>query len=162
MLRRSLFVSAFMLAGVVGFASNAKAADYPINTTFTAKVNATCSLTNPTTGTLNGTLVPNAGKDTLSTAGGTSAKIGVDCTGGTLKVSVPALTTKPTAFAGTPTNTAKVTTLTQMVNNTDTAGITLVAGDKGDAMVDMTSSLPAGTPFDAGDYTYTVIVTATL
>jgi hypothetical protein len=45
MLRRSLFASALMLAGVVGFASNAKAATQ--NVLFSGQVNTACTFTDP-------------------------------------------------------------------------------------------------------------------
>ena len=160
MLRRSLFVSALMLAGVVGFASSAKAADYNINNTFTAAVDATCNLTTPTQGSLAGILKPDAAKKVLSNAGGTPAYVGVYCSGGTLKGGTPTLTSKPTSFTGTPVNTAKITLGANSTTDTETTGIT-AGTTPSDAMIDMTSTLSTGT-FDAGSYTYTVVVTATL
>ncbi|MFH7030094.1 MAG: hypothetical protein ACHBN1_33230 [Heteroscytonema crispum UTEX LB 1556] len=156
MLRRSLFVSALLLAGAFGFASSAKAVDQPV--TFGATIDATCNLTTPATGSLAGSLIPNATKTVLSTTGGTPARIGVDCGTGKIKVSDPVLTSYPAGYTDTPTNTATITTLSGQT--TGTTDLTLVPGDKGDAVVKMTSS-NGDTEFPAGDYEYTVTVTAT-
>jgi hypothetical protein len=158
-LRRFLLTSALMLVGTVGFASSAKAVDQPVM--FKGTVSATCNLTLPTKGNFTGGLVLNATKDKLSTTGGMSASVGVDCTDGILKVSQPTLTAYPTGFTGTPANTATVLTKSgQSVDNTN-AGYKLVAGDVGDATVMMDSTL-TGSTFPAGNYEYTVTVTATL
>jgi hypothetical protein len=162
MLRRSLFACALMLAGVVGFASSAKAAETDTqDVTFTANVNATCNLTAAATGSSEGELsfVNATTKTQLVTT--TPAKIGVNCPGGTLSVTAPVLTTKPIAFTDTPTNTAKVTSLGGKEAIVGTPSTALVpTTDQGDATVEMTSTNTAD--FIPGQYVYTVTVTATL
>jgi hypothetical protein len=160
MLRRSLFACALMLAGVVGFASSAKAVESDTqDVTFTANVNATCNLNAPATGSTSGELAfPDATtKNQFVTT--TPAKVGVDCLGGTLSVTRPVLTTMPTGFTDATTNTAKVTSLGGKIATETTNSTALTALDAGDATVEMTSTNTA--PFAAGQYVYTVTVTAT-
>jgi hypothetical protein len=158
MLRRSLFVSALMLAGVVSFASSAKAVDQPVN--FSATIDAACNLTAPAANSLTGTLVPNAAKTALSTTGGTPAYVGLDCSDGTLSIADPVPDgANPVA---TTTHTAAITTATNqvVVSPTGTGDKTaiLAAGDTADAMITMDASGTA--VLTAGSYTYTVLVTA--
>lgn len=160
MLRRSLFVSALMLAGVVSFASSAKAVDYPGTTEFSGTVPGSCSLNNPVKGTLGYTAASDTTLDsTDTTGGGVAAKINLSCTGGTLKIDIPQrVGTSPTA------NFTLTSTMTTAGGKTVTGGGTsssaLVAGDNGIATVDMkavnNTTLPQGT------YNFTVLVTATL
>jgi hypothetical protein len=160
MLRRSLFVSALMLASVVGFASSAKAAETATqDVTFPATVNATCNLTAAATGSTEGELALSSGdKKMLVTT--TPAMVGVDCPKGTLTVSTPELTTMPSGFTGTLINTAKVTSFGGKTATETAASPVLEDADKGDAMVEMTSTNTAD--FTPGQYVYTVTVTATL
>ncbi|MCV3212532.1 hypothetical protein OGM63_03115 [Plectonema radiosum NIES-515] len=162
MLRRSLFVSALMLASVVGFASSAKAVETATqDVTFPATVNATCNLTASATGSTQGELaLPSGATDKKMLVTATPAMVGVDCTKGTLTVSTPELTTMPSGFAGILTNTAKVTSLSGKTATETAASPTLEDADKGDAMVEMTSTNTAD--FIPGQYVYTVTVTATL
>ncbi|GAX43108.1 hypothetical protein NIES4075_41200 [Tolypothrix sp. NIES-4075] len=107
MLRRSLFACALMLASVVGFASNAKAApvtgdvNQPVK--FTATVPTSCTLAPGSTA--DGVLGVNGTNTVLSSSipGGTAAKLTVNCNNGTLKVAAPTFTsstaTTPTTFA---------------------------------------------------------------
>lgn len=157
MLRRSLLVSALMLAGVVGFASSAKAA--PVNQVleFTTNVAATCDLNTPVAGTL----AVNGAKTAFNT--NTTAKIDINCTAGVLSIGDPIPDgTNPTA---TTTNMASITTLgTQTAKSTSSVGgattVTLGGGDVGTANVSMDASIGTGT-LTAGAYKYTVTVTAT-
>lgn len=158
MLRRSLFISALMLAGVVGFASSAKAATE--DTTFTAKIDPACNFITPVGGDSTGTLLPNAAKTALSTS--EDAYVGLECSGGDLSIADPVPDgLNPTA---TTTNAARITTLSgQVVHSPASTGAlkttVLVAGDSGDATIEMDASVATGT-LAAGDYTYTVTVTA--
>ena len=160
MLRRSLFACALMLASVVGFASSAKAAETATqDVTFSSMVNATCNLTAAATGSTEGELAfvnPTTKTQFVTT---TPAMVGVDCPGGVLKVSEPVLTTKPAGFTDATTNTAKVTSLSGKTATETTPSTTLEAADKGDAMVEMTSTNTVD--FIPGQYVYTVTVTAT-
>ena len=160
MLRRSLFVSALMVSGIVGFASNAKAETATQNITFSANVSAACNISAPNTGITQGQLAfPNGATDQKKLVTTTPTKIGVDCVGGKLSVSSPILSTKPANFTGELTNTAKVTSSGGKTANVGTDSEALVEADKGDATVEMTSTNTE--PFVAGQYVYTVTVTAT-
>lgn len=160
MLRRSLFISALMLAGVVGFASSAKAETATQNMTFGANLSATCNLSAPSGGITQGQLAfPNGATDKKMLVTTTPTKVGVDCPGGKLSVSTPVLSTKPSTFTGTLTNTAKVTSLGGKTATVGADSEALGDTDKGDATVEMTSTNTAD--FVAGEYVYTVTVTAT-
>jgi hypothetical protein len=160
MLRRSLFACALMLAGIVGFASSAKAAETDTqDVTFGSFVNATCNLTAAATGSTSGELAfPDATTKTQFVTT-TPAMVGVDCTGGTLTVSEPVLTTKPAGFNDTNlTNKATITLGANSADNTIAAGIS-AGTTPSDVMVEMTSTNTAD--FIPGPYVYTVTVTAT-
>jgi hypothetical protein len=161
MLRRSLFVSALLLAGTLGFASSTMAAETDTqDLTFTATVNSSCNLNAPTTGLTVGELAfPDATtKNKLVTT--TPAYVGVDCSGGEIKVSKPDLTSYPASYTTPPTltNTATITLGGSSAKDTDATGIT-AGTTPSDAMVEMESTNTAA--FAAGDYIYTVTVTAT-
>jgi hypothetical protein len=165
MLRRSLLVSALLLAGSFGFAGrgSAQAVNEPVD--FTGTVPTSCLLTTPTDGLLG----VNGDNTVLSStiAGGTAATIDIDCDGGDLIVTAPALTNAVPAVAGGPTTadgdftkTARITTLNNnQTVNSGAAAITLSAADNGIATVNMEAT--AATAIEPGDYTFTVTVTAT-
>ncbi len=155
MLRRSLCVSALILAGTLGFASSAKAqtADVP----FAGIVGTSCILI-PTPGVL----VPNAGDTALSSSEGTGATSGtvtINCSGNTdVSVAQPVIVTVPTDAD------SAVLASTLTVGGNSISGIaadilTLVfPGLPVVADVDMTATLAGGLP--AGAYSYSVTVTA--
>lgn len=160
MLRRSLFVSALMLAGVVGFASSAKPMDQPMK--FTTTIDASCNLTTSISGDFEGKLTANPTKSMLATT--ESAYVGIDCTGGDLSISepLPDGSNPPLPTGVTANYTAQIKTAGGTIV-TDTDGVTALAtdgSDDGEAEVTMEASLPTG-EFTAGDYGYTVTVTAT-
>jgi hypothetical protein len=160
MLRRSLLVSAVLLAGSFGFASSAKAVDQP--TIFTGTVSATCNLTPPTTGTTQGVLAPNVAKTQLTTT--TQAKVGINCSAGTLRIGVPIPNAATTTLLGTatPTYTSKITTAKGITATNSTGGPAIdgtLTTENGDATVEMTADNSA-TAFPDGDYGFTVVVTA--
>jgi hypothetical protein len=162
MLRRSLFACALMLAGVVGFASSAKAAETDTqDVTFGSFVNATCNLNAPATGSTSGELAfPDATTKTQFVTT-TPAMVGVDCTGGTLTVSEPVLDTQPIGFIPDAAYSSKATiTLgTNSADNTTATGIS-AGTTPSDVMVEMTASNGTAN-FIPGQYVYTVTVTAT-
>jgi hypothetical protein len=158
MLRRSLFVSTVMLAGVVGFASSAKAVTEPV--TLSGEVSTTCTLTNAVPGTIS----PNNAATTLSTnVGGTPAKIDIACDGGDLSVSAPSQTRGPTT---TTFDTLKANITTTNGTKAYSAAadgpvtVPLTTAENGTANVNMTASVATGT-IPAGIYEFTVNVTAT-
>ncbi len=160
MLRRSLFVSALMLAGVVGFASSATAVTEPV--TLSGEVSATCTLLTPVPGTLS----PNNAATMLgSNVGGTPAKIDINCDGGDLSVSAPSKTSGTGATTTFDTLKANITTKngTTKVYSAAADGVVtvpLTATDTGTAEVNMTASVTTGT-IAAGTYEFTINVTAT-
>jgi hypothetical protein len=86
MLRRSLFVSALMLAGVVGFASSAKAGTQTV--LFSGQVNTACTFTTPSSGSFEGILaVADINNTKLITS--TPARVGIQCAGGSLSIGTP-------------------------------------------------------------------------
>lgn len=165
MLRRSLFVSALMLASVVGFASSAKAApaagdvNQPVK--FSAIVPTSCTLT-PDTTTADGVLGVNGSNTMLSSSipGGTAAKLTVNCNNGTLKVAAPTLTsstaTTPTTFAAADLK----ATVTIGTKTADSSGATIaLTNTDTDANVNMEAT--STTAINSGTYNFTVVVTAT-
>jgi hypothetical protein len=156
MLRRSLCVSAVILAGVVGFAGSAKAQS--VDVPFAGTILNSCVLVPVATG---GTLIPNDDGTVLSSSEGTGAVSGqvtITCTGGG-SVSVA----EPVATLVTPTDGITLASTLEL------DGETLVGGVLGSlpipvltpvvATVDMTATRASGLP--AGVYTYNVLVTAT-
>lgn len=164
MLRRSLFVSALMLAGVVGFASSAKAAPGPDTetVTMTGSVDNSCTVDNP----VNGTLTPNTGKDILDSATGTAGKVDITCTGA---ASLEVTSVNKTSGVS---NTDTVATLTTSLGdavldsvnsaNNKKINVTGTGLPKETASLNLKASNPtAGTALTAGTYTYDVLITAT-
>lgn len=164
MLRRVLFVSTLILAGTFGFANSAKAQTAPATATldFSGTVAGSCTLTDPTLGTL----VPNASNTELSSvsAGGISATVNISCTDGDLIIADPTRvgTTPSATFTSI---TAQITTRDGIVvgspNNTAITSktATLTSDDNGIAEVDLVAT--SGTTLDAGTYNFEVVVTAT-
>ena len=156
MLRRSLFVSALMLAGVVGFASSAKAATQTV--LFSGQVNTACTFTTPSSGSFEGTLgVADITNKKLITS--TPARVGIQCAGGSLSIGTPVSSgSNPTAT----TNTARITTVKSNSVDSGKNPITLATDENGDAAVIMEATPTAtdGT-LASGSYNYTVVVTAT-
>ncbi|MDB9375639.1 hypothetical protein [Nodularia sphaerocarpa] len=156
MLRRSLCVSALILAGAVGFASSAQAqtADVP----FAGFVGTGCTLL-PTPGVL----IPNAGDTALSSSEGTGATSGtviINCSGNAaVTVAEPVIVTVPAGADGAvlaSTLTVGSDSISGLVNDTLALvfpGLPVVAD------VDMTATLAGGLP--TGAYSYIVTVTAT-
>ena len=163
MLRRSLFACALMLAGVVGFASSAKAAPtagdvtQPVN--FSATVPTSCTLTPGAT--VDGVLGVNGTNTILSSsiAGGTAAQLTVNCNNGTLKVAAPTLSgtsTGTTTFAAT--DLKATVTIGAKIADSSGATIALTTTDT-DANVNMEATSAAA--IASGTYDFTVVVTAT-
>ncbi|NEU73158.1 hypothetical protein PI95_011435 [Hassallia byssoidea VB512170] len=158
MLRRSLFACALMLAGVVGFASSAKAGTASLN--FPVTVGSFCTLGTTTDGTLGvNTINEGLGTDGTTYTIGTAApgKINLECSkDAKLGVTIAEGSTNPTTGA-TLTAALKTTDGTATVGNDHT----LTKYIKEEASVDMTATLASGTKFIPGSYTYTVTVTST-
>ncbi|MBD2604385.1 hypothetical protein H6G81_07525 [Scytonema hofmannii FACHB-248] len=159
MLRRSLFACALMLAGVVGFASSAKAQIVSPNLVFGGAVPDTCDFGVKT----DGSLVASNDKTTLSTT--TPATVIVNCPGGTLKVSTPI---KDVISTGTTTaaNLKTVATLTAegVTGNADSDLANSIAAPASGAKanVSMTANdVTPATPLGTGSYIFNVTVTAT-
>jgi hypothetical protein len=155
MLRRSLCVSAVILAGVVGFAGSAKAQTADV--LFNGAVLSACALT-PTAGTL----IPDAEGTVLSSSEGTGALSGtvtVLCNNSaTISVAQPVpLLATPTPDGIELASELRVggSTITGLLGNT----LNILALETVVADVDMTATLASGLP--AGVYNYSVTVTAT-
>lgn len=156
MLRRSLCVSALILAGTLGFASSAKAqtADVP----FAGTILNSCVLVPVATG---GTLILNAEGTELSSSEGTGAisgQVTITCTGGgTVSVA------QPVATLVTPTTEITLASTLQLGAGTLIGGVVgslpIPVLTPAVATVDMTATRAAGMP--SGVYTYNVVVTAT-
>ncbi|NJL63416.1 MAG: hypothetical protein HC903_18285 [Methylacidiphilales bacterium] len=157
MLRRSLLVSAVLLAGSFGFAGSAKAADTDVF--FTGNVAGSCAIQQTAAGTL-------ASTDgfilSSSVTGGSAATISVDCPGGTVSVGTPVAglaagsTIAPNMAATATTTTAATVALdgdTDLI--VDAAATTAVTGT-----VNMSAD-GGSTKLPAGDYGYSVLVTVT-
>lgn len=153
MLRRSLFVSALLLAGTFGFASSAKAESSTVP--FQANVPATCTLDNPQQGTLalrdDGQLLSSS-----PSIGGITGSIDIECNSdATLSVSLPVEdTNNPT----TGTTLFSVADANNGSADSDGSTTQLFANSKETVRVDM---LAQNASFKAGTYNYTVTVTAT-
>ncbi|MBW4610176.1 MAG: hypothetical protein KME22_23925 [Hassallia sp. WJT32-NPBG1] len=158
MLRRSLFASALMLAGVVGFASSAKAATQSVS--FSGQVNTTCTFTAPSSGSFEGTLAP-ADTTNKKLITSTPARVGIQCPGGNLSIGTPVSSgNNPTST----TNTTRITTVKSRSVNSGETAITLATDntENGDAAVIMEATPSTATATLApGSYNYTVVVTAT-
>jgi hypothetical protein len=163
MLRRSLFVSALMLAGVVGFASSAKAQTAPppgeVNqpVKFSAIVPTSCTLTPGTTP--DGVLGVNGTNTILSSSipGGTAAQLVVNCNNGTLKVAAPKVSgTGTTTFAAA--DLKATVAIGDKIADSSGATIALTSADK-DANVNIEAT--SNTAISPGTYNFTVVVTAT-
>jgi len=157
MLRRSLFACALMLAGVVGFASSAKAQVVSPNLILSGSVPDTCDFGTATPGNL----VVNNAKTILSTT--TAATVIVNCVGGKLTVSTPV---KDAASTGTTLDAdlTKVATLKSGANTVDsgvTPGIDAPAINT-PVDVSMTAShVTPATVLGTGSYIFNILVTAT-
>jgi hypothetical protein len=161
MLRRSLLVSAVLLASSFGFANSAKAQAVPANADvfFTGKVAGDCAIQQTAPGTLTST----DGFILSSTStGGAAATISVDCAGGTVSVGTPTAglavgsTISPNmAATASTTNTAVVALDGDTDLIIDAAATAAVTGT-----VNMTAN-GGTTKLPAGDYGYKVVVTAT-
>lgn len=156
MVHRCLLISSVFIAAAFGFADRAKAQVSEI-TTFTATISASCNISAPTTGSLTGQLATNSAKTEFTTS--IPARVNVSCTGGNLRVD------NPVANPSNPTQTASsqafITTAANNSTNSATTPLTLVAGDVGDAEVRMEATAAAPGTFAVGNYSYTVMVTAT-
>jgi hypothetical protein len=164
MLRRSLLVSAVLLASSFGFAGSAKAAPSEVDVPFTGTVAGNCSFGTIAQGTLGLNTAGNALDSKAVVTGGASGSVPLSCTGAaTVSVQIPAdapvlpLTTNPT----TTTNLGMIAVAGK---TTDSAGtpISLTATEATSATiaVDMTASIASGS-FAPGNYGYTVKVVAT-
>ncbi|MGI2905553.1 hypothetical protein [Tolypothrix sp. VBCCA 56010] len=156
MLRRSLFVSALMLASVVGFASSAKAVSEPVN--LTGIVPTACTLTD----VVAGTLVSSGDNKTLSStlSGGAAATLKINCTTGTVSLTAP---TKTAGTTGTTTNAdieTKTAKLTLFDNTSVDSGAPAIAVVSGAAKVDLVAT-DTNAALAPGSYTFTTTVTVT-
>lgn len=158
MLRRFLLASGLILASTIGFASSAKAVSEPLE--FTGTVPTACTLKNPVDGTL-GVDGANTMLSSVMT-GGTSAKIDVDCDGGSLSISAPVKTggTGNTAQSDFESLAAKITTKSSVTVNSGAAGAPITTADTGTATVDMTVE-DTTAAIQPGTYIFDVVVTAT-
>jgi len=151
MLRRSLFACALMLAGVVGFASSAKAGTATVQLGMT--VPTSCSFGTNTPGVLQ------LGSSTTFTTA-TAATIGISCNGpATLQVANPALaisTTGTTTFSST---SATATTLTNKSVTSGASTLAINASDNG--LISVSMSATASTAIQAGIYNFDVLLTST-
>jgi hypothetical protein len=163
MLRRSLFVSALLLVGTLGFASSAKAQVQPTGGTvqFNATVDPSCTLTPTATP---GNLALNGANTLSSLSGGTGVTLAVNCPTGILRVQTPVRTNAGVLGAGTNTTTNKAriilnggTTVYSAAADGQTQFI-LTPAENGDATVHMEASDSAA--LAAGTYNYSVTVTA--
>ncbi|MBW4572225.1 MAG: hypothetical protein KME31_30810 [Tolypothrix carrinoi HA7290-LM1] len=156
MLRRSLFACALMLAGVVGFASSAKAQVVSPTLSLTGSIPESCTFGTKT----DGALAANADNTTLNTT--TPATVIVNCAGGTLKVSTPI---KDPASTGTTADAdlTKVATLKSGANAVNSGAATGIDAPATNTPVDvsMTASRTDGTALATGNYVFNVTVTAT-
>jgi hypothetical protein len=164
MLRRSLFACALMLAGVVGFASSAKAGSAIVN--FPATVSTFCTLGTP----VDGQLGVNTTNDILGTGAGYTSTpasavgtIPLDCSKDTtLQLTVAEVTGPTTGTTMTATlDTSDVDPTVTGVSGDSGASVTLTKNINEPANVDLTVTAPAGTKFIPGDYSYTVTLTST-
>jgi hypothetical protein len=160
MLRRSLLVSAILLASSFGFAGSAKAAKD--DAYFEGKILATCAIEQTAAGTLasaDGKTLSSSSTVTDGTATGAAATISVECPGGTVEVGtpvpgfVPGSTLTNSTAASSTLNTATVALDGDTDLIVDTA-VTTVTG-----RVNMTAT--STTPLPVGDYGYSVLVTVT-
>lgn len=156
MLRRVLFVSTLMLAGVVGFANSAKAVSEPVSLTGT--VPTSCTITN----VVSGKLVPSGDNKTLSSTlnGGSPATLDINCSSGTISLTAP---TKTAGDTGTTADTdieTKTATLKLFNNTSVSSGATAIPVVAGAATVDLTAT-DTTAALAAGSYTFTTTVTVT-
>jgi uncharacterized membrane protein YtjA (UPF0391 family) len=174
MLRRSLLVSAVLLAGSLGFVGSAKAATGTADVPFTVELPASCSFGTPTPGTLGLNALGNA-LDSKAAANsdvpaGTSGSVTVSCTGaGKVTVVSPVdnpvapLTVNPTAT----TNVGFIKIGTQEIDSSNTTGIALTPVAPATTVTDipvevnMTATKNTTDAFATGKYGYTVRVIAT-
>ncbi len=149
MLRRSLFACALMLAGVVGFASSAKAGNATVQLAVT--VPTSCSFGTNTPGVLQ-----LATPTTFTTL--TAATIPISCNGpATLGVGAP---TTATGTTGTTTFTTSATATLNSKNATSgNPAISIDATDNGPISVSMGAT--SGTTIQAGIYNFNVLLTST-
>jgi hypothetical protein len=162
MLRRSLLVSAVLLAGSFGFASSAKAVPANADVFFTGKVVGDCAIQQTTPGTLTST---DGFILSSKSAGGAAATISVQCAGGIVTVGTIsegfAATSSITNMASTVTNTSAEVLLDQ--TNPDVTGTDTIKSSA-TAPVNGTVHMKADggtTKLAVGDYGYKVVVTAT-
>ncbi len=166
MLRRSLLVSAVLLAGSFGFANSAKAVDGTVDVPFTILVPSSCSFTaiSPNTG---GTLVLSGANDKLDSkaSGGISPTVSLDCggKGATVSVQTPVEAPVSPLLANPTPATSTLGMISVAGKNTDSSKtpITLTATEATNATVtvDMTASISNGS-FAIGNYGYTVKIIA--
>ena len=151
MLRRSLFACALMLAGVVGFASSAKAGTATVQLGMT--VPTSCSFGPTSTPGLLQLATPT----TFTTA--TPATIGISCNGAaTLQVAAPVLVTAG-AGPSTFTTTSATATLNSKTVTSGNPPINIGAADNGPISVSMGAI--SGATIQAGIYNFDVLLTST-
>ncbi|AFZ02119.1 hypothetical protein [Calothrix sp. PCC 6303] len=167
MLRRSLLVSAVLLASSFGFAGSAKAGTETVN--FTGSAGTFCNLGTSTAGTL-GLNATNDSFGTLPvgfTASGTplAATVPINCSkDATLSLQVNEGTNPTTGATMAATmNTSDVDPTVSGATGTTGAAETLLNNINDvvvPATVDLVVTLPAGQQFSPGAYSYTVVVTS--
>jgi hypothetical protein len=163
MLRRSLLVSAVLLASSFGFVGSAKAAE--VDVPFTGTVAANCSFGTIVPGTLGLNTAGNALDSKATATSGASGSVPLDCGGSAATVSVQTPADAPVSpLTANPTTTTNVGMIAVASKTTDSAGtpISLTATEATAATiaVDMTASIASGS-FAPGNYGYTVKVVAT-
>ncbi|PAX45756.1 hypothetical protein [Brunnivagina elsteri] len=155
MLRRSLLVSAVLLAGSFGFVGSAKAAPGPsVDATvqFGVSLGNTCVWgTTPTVGVL----AVNGADDGLETT--TPASVNINCNGSAL-LTVAAPTQLPGTGETTTNNIATLTTSIGTTTDTGTGVSVTSTGINEDVTVSMTADTVASP--QVGSYSYEVVVTA--
>ncbi|MBW4480623.1 MAG: hypothetical protein KME54_28220 [Tolypothrix brevis GSE-NOS-MK-07-07A] len=156
MLRRSLFACALMLAGVVGFASSAKAVSEPV--TLSGTIPTACIIDS----VVPGTLVASGDNKTLSStlSGGAAATLNINCTTGTVSL------TPPTKTGGDPGTTldGDIETKTAKLTLSDTtsvdSGATAIPVAAGAATVNLVAT-DTSAVLIPGAYTFSTTVTVT-
>jgi hypothetical protein len=153
MLRRSLFACALMLAGVVGFASSAKAAPTTDTATVQLAIDLPTSCSFGSVANTPGALKLGTTDSTFTTD--TPATIDISCNGAaTLSVAAPVLAASST---GSSTFTATSTATLGTKNATDGASTSIDATDNGTISVSMDAT--STTTIQAGLYNFDIVLT---
>ena len=156
MIRYLLLTSAFILASTVTFATSANAQQASAS----GKVAESCDFTKA----VPGELILNSGGTTLTSTGGTPAKVDIDCNGDAkLTISKPVKNSGTTTFTKL-TATAKNTKLGLDVSSESGTPGNIFANSNGDAIGTIEVNMVAengSQKISPGEYNFTVTLTST-